>query len=120
MNPVFVILLLNLIALAVLAVRFQSLRREMGELRARGEQLAGAAEIPEELRRMAREGALMLSIRILNPMELAAQKHWVAGVAGRVTPGIVRRIVSSEAAKIVRQELPKYGVIAEVKVVGRE
>ena len=41
-------------------------------------------------------------------------------MAGRLTPGLVRRIVSQEAAKIVRQELPKYGVIAEVEVVARD
>lgn len=121
MTAVHLFLLLNLVALAVLLVRLLRLHGEVAQLRARSEALAGdAAEIPAELRRLAREGASMLSIRILNPMELAAQKHWVAGVAGRLTPGLVRRIVSQEAAKIVRQELPKYGVVAEVEVVGRD
>lgn len=121
MNVVLVFLVVNLAVLGLLLVRFSRLRREVAELRARSETLAGGvAQVPEELRRMAREGASMLSIRILNPMELAAQKHWVAGVAGRLTPGIVRRIVSHEAAKIVRLELPKYGVIAEVEVIGRD
>lgn len=121
MTAVHVILLLNLVALAALLVRFLRLRGEVAELRARSETLAGAAgEIPPEVRQLARDGASMLSIRILNPMELAAQKHWVAGVAGRLTPGLVRRIVSQEAAKIVRQELPKYGVVAQVEVVGRD
>jgi hypothetical protein len=120
-TAVHVFLLLNLIALAALLVRFLRLRSELAELRARSEGLAGGAgEVPAELRQLAREGASMLSIRILNPMELAAQKHWMAGVAGRLTPGLVRRIVSQEAAKIVRQELPKYGVVAQVEVVGRD
>ncbi|MGQ0698252.1 MAG: hypothetical protein ACT4PZ_08410 [Panacagrimonas sp.] len=118
MNPILILLLVNLAALAVLMVRFAMLRAEIGKLRARSEQLATTPATPVELTRMAREGAAMLSIRILNPMELAAQKHWVAGMAGRLTPSIVRRIVSLEAAKIVRLELPKYGVVAEVKVVG--
>ncbi len=121
MNAVIVFLLLNLAVLGLLLFRFARLRGELAELRARSEVLAGGTvQVPEDMRRMAREGASMLSIRILNPMELAAQKHWVAGVAGRLTPGIVRRIVSHEAAKIVRQELPKYGVIAEVQVVRRD
>jgi hypothetical protein len=116
---ILVLLIANLIALVALGLRHQRLRTELAELRTRAEALsAGAAPLPEDLRRMAREGASMLSIRILNPMELAAQKHWIAGIAGRITPGLVRRIVSNEAAKIVRQELPKYGVIAEVEVVG--
>ena len=121
MSAIHLFLLVNVVALAVLLVRFLRLRTEVAELRARSEELAGGVgELPAELRRLAREGASMLSIRILNPMELAAQKHWVAGMAGRLTPGLVRRIVSQEAAKIVRQELPKYGVIAEVEVVARD
>lgn len=121
MSAVPLILLFNLVALAVLLFRFARLRGEVAQLRARSDALAsGCAEVPPEVRQLAREGASMLSIRILNPMELAAQKHWVAGVAGRLTPGLVRRIVSQEAAKIVRQELPKYGVVAEVEVVARD
>lgn len=121
MNAVLLFLLVNLVVLGLLLLRFARLRSEVAELRARSETLAGTlVEVPDDMRRMAAEGAALLSIRILNPMELAAQKHWVAGVAGRLTPGIVRRIVSHEAAKIVRQELPKYGVIAEVEVIGRD
>lgn len=121
MNPLLLFLVINLAVVGLLLLRVVRLRGELAELRARSEALAGGTiQVPEDMRRMAREGASMLSIRILNPMELAAQKHWVAGVAGRLTPGIVRRIVSHEAAKIVRQELPKYGVIAEVQVVARD
>ena len=76
--------------------------------------------LPEELRRIAREDTPLLSLRILNPIELAAQKHWLAGVAGRITPGIVRRIVAHEAAKMMRVEVLKWGVVAEVQVVGRD
>lgn len=118
MNLVLIVLLINLAALALLLLRFAKLRTEVRELRARSEQLSAAPPVPAELARMAREGAALLSIRILNPMELAAQKGWFAGMAGRLTPGIVRRIVSQEAARIVIQELPKYGVVAEVRVVG--
>lgn len=118
MNSIQIFLGLNLFALALLGLRYHGLRKEIAALRARSEQLSAAPSVPAELTRMAREGAAMLSIRILNPMELAAQKHWMAGVAGRVTPGIVRRVVCHEAAKIVIQELPKYGVVADVRVVG--
>lgn len=121
MNLVLVFLLLNLALLGLLLRRYARLHGELAALRARSEALAGeGAQLPEPLRRMAQDGAALLSIRILNPMELAAQKHWMAGVAGRLTPGLVRRIVSQEAARIVRQELPKYGVIAEVEVVARD
>lgn len=119
MNLFLLVLLgLNLLAVAVLLLRQRRLRAELRDLQAREESLSAAPALPQELIRMAREGNAMLSIRILNPMELAAQKHWIAGAAGRLTPGLVRRIVCQEAAKIVNQELPKYGVVAEVRVVG--
>lgn len=118
MNIVLILLCINLLALAVLAAYALRLRGEISALRARSEPLSQASAVPAELSKMAREGAALLSIRILNPMELAAQKHWLAGVAGRVTPGIVRKVVCQEAAKIVRLELPKYGVVAEVKIIG--
>lgn len=120
MNAVVILLIVNLAALVLLLLRHARLRGTVAELAERGTALAGSTEVPEPLRQLAREGTPMLSIRILNPMELAAQKHWMAGVAGRVTPGLVRRIVALEAAKIVRLELPKYGVVAEVEVIGRD
>lgn len=120
MNLLSILLLLNLIALALLGWRHARLHRALRALEARGAALGGSAEVPEELRRIAREDTPLLSLRILNPMELATQKHWLAGVAGRVTPGLVRRIVAHEAAKMVRVEVLKWGVVAEVQVVGRD
>lgn len=118
MNPVLIVLLvLNLTALLFLAGRQVRLRRELAALRERGDRLAGSAALPPGLERMAAEGGAAIVINILNPMELAAQKHWVAGTMGRLTPGLVRKIVYQEAVKIVSQELPKYGVMAEVRVV---
>ncbi|MGQ0528828.1 MAG: hypothetical protein ACT4PG_03235 [Panacagrimonas sp.] len=120
MNLVLILLLLNLAALTLLGWRHARLHRELRALEARGAALGGTAAVPEELRRIAREDTPLLSLRILNPMELAAQKHWLAGVAGRITQGIVRRIVAHEAAKMMRVEVLKWGVVAEVQVVGRD
>ena len=120
MNLVLILLLVNLLALALLAWRHARLHHELRALEARAAALGGSAEVPEDLRRIARQDTPMLSIRILNPMELAAQKHWLAGVAGRVTPGLVRRIVAQEAVKMVRVEVQKWGVVAEVQVVERD
>lgn len=112
-----VLLAINALALLVLAGRQAGMRREIAQLRERSERLAGAAPLPPGLEKMAGENNSAILISILNPMELAAQKHWVAGTMSRLTPGLVRKIVYQEAVKIVSQELPKYGVMAEVKVV---
>lgn len=113
-----VLLLLNLLALLVLLVRHVRLRREVDDLRPRADGLAGAAPVPPALATMAATNTQVIVITILNPMELAAQKHWVAGTVARLTPGLVRKIVYQEALKIVSNELPKYGVVAEVRIVG--
>ncbi|MGQ0620263.1 MAG: hypothetical protein ACT4QA_10130 [Panacagrimonas sp.] len=119
MNPVLIALLvLNLIALLFLSGRYARVRRALMDLRDRGERLASAAPLPSGFEKMAADGAPVIVISILNPMELAAQKHWVAGTLGRISPALVRKIVYQEALKIVSQELPKYGVVAEVRVVG--
>ena len=94
------------------------LRSELRALRERTKTLQGAAPLPADLTRMAQEGSVAICINILNPMELAAQKHWAGGALGRLTPGILRAIVCREAAKIVSLELPKYGAVGEVKVIG--
>ncbi|MGQ0503678.1 MAG: hypothetical protein ACT4P0_13925 [Panacagrimonas sp.] len=117
MTALLAVLTLNLVALGLLLARVRKLGREVRALRAIGEEVSAPPPVPPELVQMARDGAAMVSIRILNPMELAAQKSWLAGVAGRITPRLARRFVSQEVAKTVRQELPKYGVVAEVKVV---
>lgn len=113
-----VLLLLNLLALLVLLFRHVRLRREVDALRLRADGLAGAASVPPALATLAGTNTQVIVITILNPMELAAQKHWVAGTMARLTPGLVRKIVYQEALKIVSNELPKYGVVAEVRIVG--
>jgi hypothetical protein len=117
MTVLHVLLGLNAIAVLVLIAIARHLRADFEALRERTETLDAAAKPSAELMRIARESGRILSVQILNPMELAAQKHWVAGTAARLSPALVRQIVYKEAAKIVAQELPKYGVVAEVRIV---
>lgn len=118
MNALVLLLVINLLAFAALGAWLLRLRAELARLRAHAAVEPGVP-VPEELHALARQGQTLLLIRVLNPMDLAAQRHWLAGVAGRITPGIVRRVVAHEAARLVRLELPKFGVEAEVEVVGR-
>lgn len=106
-----------LVALGLLAWTFH-LRAALKQLEARQEQTGAATTLPTELLRVAAESNPVIAIHILNPLELAISKHWAAGALGRLTPGLLRRLVGAEAAKIIGQELPKYGVVAEVKVIG--
>ncbi|MEN8719511.1 MAG: hypothetical protein ABF296_04510 [Oceanococcaceae bacterium] len=58
----------------------------------------------------------LISIEIQNPMQLAAQHQAVAGMLGNLAPGLVRREVYRQAAAIIRGELEKWNVAAEVRV----
>ncbi|HWU68776.1 MAG TPA: hypothetical protein VN046_07860 [Stenotrophobium sp.] len=77
--------------------------------------------LPEEVRREAGDAstAPMITIEILNVLELARKESWAAGAFGTVTPGLLRRIVYARALKMVRSELLKYHVRAEVRVRDR-
>ncbi|WP_420465068.1 hypothetical protein [Panacagrimonas sp.] len=105
----------NLVLAVLLLLGWHRLRKALTTLEARQAQLDGAAE--PALMQMAQDACPTLSIRILNPVELAVQKHWAAGALGRLTPGLLRQIVGREAARIVALELPRYGAQAEIRVV---
>ncbi|TSE01983.1 hypothetical protein FOS14_00900 [Skermania sp. ID1734] len=73
---------------------------------------------PPEIAESFRAGhGRLLSVEILNPIELATSQAKFAGaVAGSLVPGLVRQIVYEQAAKILNEELPKQGVKAEVRI----
>lgn len=60
--------------------------------------------------------ARLLSIEIQNPLQLAAKEVAAGGVLGHLAPEAVRREVYRQAAKVLRDELDKWGVAAEVRV----
>lgn len=58
----------------------------------------------------------LISIEILNPLELAAARGWLGGVAGSIAPGLTRRIVHDQTIRIVRQQLAEQQVVADVRL----
>jgi hypothetical protein len=58
----------------------------------------------------------VLTIEILNPLELAASQNWVAGIASSLAPALVTKIVYERAAKQMKEELGKFGVEAIVQI----
>lgn len=79
-------------------------------------QLASRA-IPADLQAMLGDpGKRIITVEILNPMELAADKTWLAKPAAGMSPGLINRIVYQQAREIVEQQMPKFGAVAEVKV----
>lgn len=118
MDMQILLLVLNAVVLAsLLGWQFWQ-RRELRSLQAQCQQLQLVAQtLPEDARALlGTERPLLLSIEILNPMQVAAQQSWLANAFGSLTPGLVRRIVYERAQDIVRQEVLKHGLEAEVRL----
>jgi hypothetical protein len=57
-----------------------------------------------------------ISIEILNPIELAGTRGRMLGIAGSIAPGLTRRIVYDQTVKILRGQLVKQHVVADVRL----
>ena len=58
----------------------------------------------------------IITIEILNPIELAASRGRVAGIAGSLAPGIIRRIVYDQAVRNMRKQMARENVVADVRL----
>lgn len=78
-------------------------------------------ELAELLANVARQpGAIgtrrIISVEILNPIELAGTRGRVIGIAGSLAPGITRRVVYDQAMKTLRRQLAEQQVVADVRL----
>lgn len=112
-----VVVLLALAVLAYLLGRLRSLGVRERALRAELAALDPTAVLPPALERAFTSGSgRVLTVEILNALELAQARHKLAGVAGAVAPDVVRGIVYEQAARITREQLATHGVAADVRV----
>ena len=58
----------------------------------------------------------IISIEILNPIELAGQRNRVFGIAGSFLPELTRRLVHDQTARRLRTQLVEHHVVADVRV----
>jgi hypothetical protein len=58
----------------------------------------------------------VISIEILNPIELAGTRGRWAGIAGSLAPGLTNRVVYDQAIKLVRRQLSEHDVVADVRL----
>lgn len=87
-------------------------RRMRAELRAALARLEDAVPAGAVLAR--RERSPLISVAILNPMELAAKESQLARMFGGLTPELVRREVYKEIRRRLSVQLQEQGVVAEV------
>ena len=58
----------------------------------------------------------VITIEILNPIELAGSRGWWAGIAGSLAPGLTNRVVYDQAMRLVRSQLGAHNVVADVRM----
>jgi hypothetical protein len=57
-----------------------------------------------------------ISVEILNPIELAATRGRVLGLAGTFAPSFTRRLVYDQTVRTLRRQLAEHQVVADVHV----
>lgn len=73
---------------------------------------AFAAQRPDGAARTRR----LISVEILNPLELARARGRIAGLAGAIVPNLTTRIVYDQTLKILRAQLTEQDVAADVRL----
>lgn len=72
----------------------------------------------DAMRPVAQTGTVrrIITIEILNPIELAGTRGRLAGIAGSLAPGITRRIIYDQAIRNLRHQLIRERVVADVRL----
>jgi hypothetical protein len=77
--------------------------------------------VAKAIERATQRGAIggarqVITIEILNPIELAGTRGRLVGVAGSLAPGLTRRLVYDQAVRSVKRQLLAERVVADVRV----
>jgi hypothetical protein len=112
-----VIVLVNVVLLGLLARKLLALDSAQKALRIELSQLTATEALAPTLEKAFASGRKrLLTVEILNPLELASAHNKLAGLASGIAPAAVRALVYEQAAKITQQELAKQQVEADVQV----
>jgi hypothetical protein len=111
---VIVLIVTNAASLAVLAAVVHR-RQTAPDATDRTVAAAVADGLPPTGRVMGR-GRRIITIEILNPIELAGHRSRMFGIAGSFVPDFTRRLVYEQTAKVLRDKLVDHSVVADVRV----
>jgi hypothetical protein len=110
---VIMLVVTNVVTLAVLA-RF--LLRP-AEQPAPDEKLARALTVAAGASSSSAGTRRVITIEVLNPIELAGTRGRLVGIAGSLAPGITRRLVYDQVLKTLRRQLADERVVADVRLL---
>lgn len=114
----YLVLVLGLAAVVVATVQITKLRTALAELADAADAVAEQMHaLPPDLVGYLGEGdRFVLTAELLNPVELAAEKTWIARPLTAVSPNLLREIVYKAAVTQVRKQLTVLNIEADVQV----
>ncbi|MGH3950641.1 MAG: hypothetical protein ACRDSE_16250 [Pseudonocardiaceae bacterium] len=114
----YLVLVLGLVTVIVATVQVRRLRATVAGLAEAADDVAEHMHaLPRDLIDYLGEGdRLVLTAELLNPVELAAEKTWIARPLTAVNPNLLREIVYKAAATQVRKQLAVLNIEADVQV----
>jgi hypothetical protein len=112
LTVVMILLIANLGGLVWLIRRQIRHGQELAALAATAQKLAPLrAGVPDDLARTLESSrSTLISIEILNPMELASKQSRFARAFGSMTPALIRREVYRQARDMIDVQLREHGV----------
>ncbi|MGH3515906.1 MAG: hypothetical protein ACRDQ7_00500 [Haloechinothrix sp.] len=114
----YFVLVLGLVTVVLATLQIRKLRTMLDELALAADDVAEHMRaLPPDLVSFLGEGdRLILTAELLNPVELAAEKTWIARPLTAVNPNLLREIVYKSAASQVRKQLAVLNIEADVQV----
>lgn len=118
MNALIVFTGFNLIVSLLLFVLWQRSQKQSRALQQETTGLQAASNaLPADLDKLlGKQNKRVITVEILNPIELAVDKTFLAKPLIGLSPGTLNKIVYAEARDIIAKQLPGFGVKAEVKI----
>lgn len=114
---IFLTVLTLVISLGLLAWALK-LRAQLQALETRSNELSARVGSLPPAKGDSAGKPMLLTIEILNPIELARKESWFAGAFGTVTPALLRRIVYAKTLVIMQEQLLQFDVKADVQLQG--
>lgn len=114
---VFLTVITLLVSIGLLAWVLK-LRQRLAVLEAQSNALAARLGTTPVAMRDTAGKPMLLTIEILNPVELARKESWFAGAFGSLTPTLLRRIVYARTLTIMQDQLLQFDVKADVQLFG--
>lgn len=118
MTALLIFTSINIVVSLLLFVLWQRSQRQSRALQQETAGLQAASNaLPADLNKLLGEqNKRFITVEILNPVELAVNKTFLAKPLVGLLPNTINKLVYAEARDIIAQQLPDFGVKAEVKV----